>query len=320
MTQLAEQRPATAAQEAPVTTSATTATTTTSAAELEQLRRAKPRGPHRRSPLAQVGVRLALVLVAVVALAPVAFLVSLSVRSTDDVLTGSWLPGSVADLAWGNWTAAFRTIPLAHMLANSWLVALGSALVTAVVAVPGAYVTARAGRSGARLGAALLAGYCAPPVVAVLPLFFLLKEVGLTNSVVGLALVNGLANAPVAVWLLDSFVRRVPVELEEAAWLDGLSVAGGLRRIVLPLVAPGLVAALLVCTFLAYGEFLFAVSFAQTTASQPLTVGLSLFQGDRTVQFGQQAAAALVGVVPVYVLAVAAQRWLVGGLSQGALK
>jgi multiple sugar transport system permease protein len=279
--------------------------------------RASARGALRQGLLARGGVHLALALVAVLALVPVAFLVSLSLRSTDDVLSGGWLP---AHLYWHNWPAAFSTVPLARMLANSWVVALGATVVTGLVAVPGAYVTARAGRRGRRLEAALLAGYCAPPVVAVLPLFFLLKQLDLTNSVLGLALVDGLANAPVAVWLLDGFVRRVPVELEEAAWLDGLSVGGGLRRIVLPLITPGLVAALLVCLFLAYGEFLFAVSFSQTTTSQPLTVGLSLFQGDRTVQFGQQAAAALVGIAPMYVLAVAAQRWLVGGLSAGALK
>ncbi len=277
--------------------------------------RRRPR--RRRSPAAASALHLALALVAVLALVPVAFLVSLSLRSADDVLSGGWLPDGPT---WQNWPAAFSTIPLARMLANSWLVALGATAVTALVAVPGAYVTARAGRHGRRVQALLLAGYCAPPVVAVLPLFFLLRQTGLTNTVLGLALVNGLANAPVAVWLLDGFVRRVPVELEEAAWLDGLSVAAGLRRVVLPLIAPGLVAALLVCLFLAYGEFLFAVSFSSTPDAQPLTVGLSLFQGDRTVQPGQQAAAALVGIVPVYLLAVTAQRWLVGGLATGGLK
>ena len=268
-------------------------------------------------PWARVLVRLVLVLVALAAVTPLAFLVSVSLRPTADVLTGSWLPGQVTG---ENWPAVFSTIPLGRMLANSWALALGATVVTALVAVPGAYVTARAGRGGARLQTALLAAYCAPPVVAVLPLFFALRQVGLTNSVLGLALVNGLANAPVAVWLLDGFVRRVPLELEEAAWLDGAGVAVALRRVVLPLIAPGLVAALLVCFFLAYGEYLFAVSFASTTASQPLTVGLSLFQGDRTVQFGQQAAAALIGVVPVCAAAVVAQRWLVGGLAAGALK
>jgi multiple sugar transport system permease protein len=261
--------------------------------------------------------RAVLALAAVVAVAPVVFLGSLSLRGVDDVQNGGWLPERVR---WDNWPAAFQTVPLAQMLANSWVVAIGATVLTALIAVPTAYVTARAGRSGKRLHSVLLAAYCAPPVVAVLPLYFLLKGVGLTNSVVGLALVNGLANVPVAVWLLDGFVRRVPAEVEEAAWVDGLSVAAGLRRIVLPLIVPGLVAASLVCFFVSYNEFLFAVSFAQSPSAHTLTVGLSLFQGDRTVQFGQQAAASLVAIVPVYVLAVLAQRSLVGGLSQGAVR
>jgi multiple sugar transport system permease protein len=261
--------------------------------------------------------RGALAVAAVLAVLPVLFLVSLSLRSVADVQNGGWLPNRVA---WENWPAAFQTVPLAQMLANSWIVGLGATALALAIAVPAAYFTARAGRSGGRLRGALLAAYCAPPIVAVLPLYFLLKSLGLTNSLLGLVLVTGLANVPVAVWLLDGFVARIPREIEEAAWVDGLSVAAGLRRIVVPLLAPGLVAAALVCFFLSYNEFLFAVSFSQSTGTQTLTVGLSLFQGDRTVQFGQQAAASLVAIVPVYVLAVAAQRWLVGGLSQGAVR
>ncbi|MEZ0164275.1 carbohydrate ABC transporter permease [Kineococcus sp. LSe6-4] len=263
------------------------------------------------------GVRVALAAVAVVALLPLLFLVSLSLRSVDDIANGGWLPSR---FVWSNFSAAFSTVPLSTMLANSWVVAVGATVLTSLVAVPAAYVTARAGARGERLQAVLLASYCAPPIVAVLPLYYLLKQADLTNTAAGLILVNGLANVPVAVWLLDGFVRRVPVEVEEAGWVDGLSTTGGLVRLVLPLLAPGLVAALLICLFLSYNEFLFAVSFSQSTGSQTLPVGLSLFQGDRTVQFGQQAAASLVGIVPMYVLAVVAQKWLVGGLSAGAVK
>lgn len=266
-----------------------------------------------RANLARAG----LVAVALVMSLPILYLVSLSLRTNDDVLNGGWLPTA---LYWDNWPRAFDTVPLARMLANSWVVALGSALLTGLVAVPAAYVTARARRHGRRLGTALLASYCAPPVVAMLPLYHLLRHLGLTNSLLGLALVTGLANVPVAVWLLDGFVRRVPVEVEEAAWLDGAGTGHGLLRVVLPLIAPGVVAALLICLFLSYNEFLFAVSFSQRTDSQTLTVGLSLFQGDRTVQFGQQAAASLVAIAPMYAVAVIAQRWLVAGLTTGATK
>jgi multiple sugar transport system permease protein len=265
----------------------------------------------------KVLVRTALIVIAVVLSLPILYLVSLAERTNDDVLGSGWLPDR---WYWGNWSRAFDTIPLARMLVNSWVVAVGAALVTIVVGVPAAYFTARAGRRGERLGTVVLASYCAPPIVAMLPLYYLLKSAGLANSLPGLILVDGLANVPVAVWLLDGFVRRVPVEVEEAAWLDGLGHGRTLGRIVLPLIAPGVVAALLICLFLTYNEFLFAVSFAQNTRTQTLTVGLSLFQGDHTVQFGQQAAASLIAIVPMYLVAVVAQRWLVSGLSNGAVK
>ncbi len=258
-----------------------------------------------------------LVVIALAGAVPILYLLSLAFRTNDDVLNGGFLPSVIY---WSNWGRVFETVPFATMLANSWLVAIGSALLTGVVAVPAAYVTARSRRHGDRLATLVLASYVAPPVVAMVPLYFLLKGVGLTNNVVGLILVTGLANVPVAVWLLDGFVRRLPVDIEEAAWLDGLSPVQSLLRIVVPLISPGIVAALLVCLFLAYNEFLFAVSFSQSTDSQTLTVGLSLFQGDRRVQFGQQAAASVMAIAPMYVLAVVAQRWLVSGLTHGATR
>lgn len=260
--------------------------------------------------------RLALVAAVIVTLVPLAYLLSLAVRPAEDVLNSSLLPTSVTV---DNFVKVFDTIALGTMLANSWVSAVGAALLAVLIAAPAAYFTARHTR-GDRLLTVLLASYCAPPIVAIIPLFFLLRHAGLTNSVGGLIFVNGIAGVPVAVWLLDGFVRRIPIEIDEAAVIDGLTVAAAFRRVVLPLLWPGIVAALLVVFFLSYNDFLFAVYLAVTKESQTLTVGLSLFQGDRNVQFGQQAAAGLLGVLPVYVLALAAQRYLVGGLTTGATK
>lgn len=267
------------------------------------------RARHRRP------VRVALGLLGLLLVLPILYLVSLSLRSNADIDNGGWLPTTVF---LHNWPAAFRTIPLARMLSNSWVIAVFAALVTGLVALPAAYVTARARRHGTRLASVLLASYCAPPVVALLPLYYLLKSTGLTDSLLGLVLVDGIANVPVAVWLLDGFIRRVPYEIEEAAAIDGLGTGRTLARIVLPLIVPGLVAALLICLFLSYNEFLFAVTFAQSVGSQPLTVGLSLFQGDRNVQFGQQAVVSLVAILPMYAVAAVAQRWLIAGLTAGS--
>jgi multiple sugar transport system permease protein len=260
--------------------------------------------------------RVALLVAVAVALIPIGYLASLALRPAEDVLNSSLLPTS-----WtlSNVVKVFDTIELGTMLRNSWVSAVGAAVLAVLIAAPAAYFTARHVR-GERLLTVLLASYCAPPIVAIIPLFFLLRYAGLTNNLGGLIVVNGIASVPVAAWLLDGFVRRIPIEIDEAAVIDGLTVAATFRKVVLPLLWPGIVAALLVVFFLSYNDFLFAVYLAVTKESQTLTVGLSLFQGDRNVQFGQQAAAGLLGVVPVYVLALAAQRYLVGGLTTGATK
>lgn len=260
--------------------------------------------------------RIALIVAVLLALVPIGYLLSLALRPAGDVLNSSLLPDTVT---FDNFVKVFDTIELGTMLTNSWVSAVGAALLAVVIAAPAAYFTARHVR-GERLLTVLLASYCAPPIVAVIPLFFLLRYVGLTNDVAGLILINGIAGVPVAAWLLDGFVRRIPIEIDEAAVIDGLSAAATFRKVILPLLWPGIVAALLVAFFLSYNDFLFAVYLAVTKESQTLTVGLSLFQGDRNVQFGQQAAAGLLGVAPVYVLALVAQRYLVGGLSTGATK
>jgi multiple sugar transport system permease protein len=120
--------------------------------------------------------------------------------------------------------------------------------------------------------------------------------------------------------LLDSFVRQIPKEIEEAAWVDGSSQAGALIKMVVPLMAPGIVAAGLICLILSYNEFLFALTFTYRPETQTLPVGLSLFQGDRLVNFGQMAAASLTGMAPIYLVALFFQRWLIRGLTHGAVK
>jgi len=158
----------------------------------------------------------------------------------------------------------------------------------------------------------------APPVVALLPLFFLLRQAGLTNSLVGLGLVDGLMNVPVAFWLLRSFFKQVPLSLDEAAWIDGAGPWKTLWRINLPLIWPGLVSTALICMILSYNEFLFASVLNNRPDTRTITVAISLFQGERVVNFGQMAAASLIGIAPVYLIALAFQKHLIGGLSASA--
>jgi multiple sugar transport system permease protein len=248
---------------------------------------------------------------------PIAYLASVSFKTKDDVLAGNFLPES-ATLA--NWPGAFSAAPLLAFIQNSVIVSVLAGLLSVAITLPAAYAVLRMDIARKWLPQAVLASYVAPPIVALIPLFFFFKTVGLINTLAGLVLVNALANVPVAFWLISPFLRRVPAEIEEAAALDGLGRLRTLVLIVAPMIAPGLAATTLVIIILAYNEFLFASSFAFSDATRTLTVGISLFQGDRLVNFGQMAAASLAGVLPIYIITLFGQRWLVAGLSHGGVK
>jgi multiple sugar transport system permease protein len=273
----------------------------------------RKRGPHRWRLLRWAGLALVLIFF----LAPIAYLVLVSLKPQPEVLSGRLLPSRIA---WENWPDAFRSVEVLLFLRNSVIVALLSAALTMLLAVPAVYAMVRFRTGGSLLRSVVLSSYVVPPIVAVIPLFYLLKWGQLIDTLPGLAIVHGLVNVPVAVWLLDSFVREVPRDIEEASWVDGSGRVGTLLRIVLPLMAPGLVAVAIICVILSYNEFLFALVLTYRPQTQTLPVGIALFQGDRLVQFGQMAAASLTGMIPVYLVALFFQRGLIRGLTSGAVK
>jgi len=248
---------------------------------------------------------------------PIAYLVSVSFKTRDDVLTGDFLPSTPT---LDNWPGAFAAAPIAGYVVNSVVVALAAGLLTVAITLPAAYGMIRL-KVGARwLPDVTLSSYMAPPIVALIPLFFLLKATHLLNTAAGLVLVYAFGNVPVAFWLLTPFLRRVPLDIEQAAQIDGAGPLRILVSIVAPMIAPGIAATTIVAIVLAYNEFLFASAFTLADPTRTLPVGISLFLGDRLTNFGQMAAASLAGIVPVYLLALFAQRWLVEGLAHGGVK
>jgi multiple sugar transport system permease protein len=159
-----------------------------------------------------------------------------------------------------------------------------------------------------------------PPIVTIVPLFLMLREVGLINSLVGLAIVYTGFNLPFVIWMMRGFFQEVPKEIEEAALLDGESRVGALWRIVLPLVRPGLAATAVFCLIVAWNEFLFALILTQTEAAMTLPVGIASRVTQYEIKWGAMSAAGVVAMIPVLVFASAVQKYLVRGLSLGAVK
>lgn len=177
-------------------------------------------GPVARAARPSAATWIGAAILVVFFVLPIAYLVSVSFKTPDQVLTGHFLPQQPT-LA--NWVNTFHVIPLWRFLFNSLLVAVLSGALTLAIAFPATYAMVRLKVGGGFLPAFTLATYVAPPVVALIPLFLLLRWLGLLNSLTGLVLVNGIANLPVAFWLLSGFLRRVPVEIDEAARIDGTS-------------------------------------------------------------------------------------------------
>lgn len=250
---------------------------------------------------------------------PIIFMISTSLKEPIEIReSGSLFPGQ--GLFTINWIRAYRNVPLFNYLFNSLTVGLFSTLVTLAIALPASYTMARFRTGGNFLPSWILGTYLAPPIVISIPVFTIIRFAGLVDSKLGLSIVHAVANLPVAIWLLDGFIRTVPDEIDEAAWMDGASRFRTLIEVVTPLILPGLVATGIICMILSWNEFLFALILTYSDKSQTFPVGISGYEGEHGLQFGEMSAAALTGIVPVYVLAVFLQRYLIQGLTRGSLK
>jgi len=250
-------------------------------------------------------------------LLPILYLFSVSLMGQNETGQGVLVSPNPQ---WTNWSDVLTQSNLLLSILNSVIAAIGGALITLLFALPAAWAIVRYRTGGSTLSATIMSPWLLPPIVAVVPLFTLLRIAGLNNTLLGLTVLYGLMNIPVGIWLLEGFMRKLPRELDEAAKLDGAGAFRVLVSIVTPLVAPAVVAIGIIVAILNYNEFLLATFIAPGKDTQTLPVLLSLFYGERTPHYGKIAAASIIGVIPVYAAAVLGQRWLVGGLTSGAVK
>lgn len=256
------------------------------------------------------------------ALAPVYWLVTISLKLEVDQF--AWPPRWVSFTPTArHYLEAFSTGSFLRYFQNSIIVAALSTVVALLLGVPAAYGLARLSwPEGWTRGISfwILSTRMMPPVVTIVPLFLMLREIRLLNTLSGLVLVYTAFNLPFVIWMMRGFFEEVPRELEEAAMLDGESRVGALLRIVLPLVRPGLAATAVFCLIVAWNEFFFALILSQTESGMTLPVGIASRVTQYEIQWGAMSAAGVAAMVPVLAFAAAAQRYLVRGLSLGAVK
>ena len=242
-----------------------------------------------------------------------------SVTPDADLLAASGVLPSRPTLI--HYRAVVERSVMPQALANSLGIASLTTLVALVLGVPAAYGIARLPVPGkGLLLLAVIASTAFPQIATVSPLYLLLRALGLRDTWAALVLADTSFALPLLIWLLAGFIREIPIELEEAAFLDGAGRVSVLRRVVLQLIAPGVASAALLTFLAAWNEFLFAFTFTATEASRTVPVALALFPGVFEIPWGDIAAASILASLPPIVIVVGLQRWLVRGLVAGALK
>jgi multiple sugar transport system permease protein len=285
----------------------------------------------QRTPVRPPSLKKALltglgVLVLFFFLAPYIQMFITSLRPADELydIPTTYLPSR---FEFSNYLDVWSEAPLWSYLRSSLIIAGFTTVVVLLVSLPAAYYTARFRYRGRLLFLllVLITQMFAPTalVIGIYREFLFIGEIlpfaGI-NTFVALIIVNSAFNLAFSTWIMVAYFSTIPVELEEAASIDGASRLGVLRRVTLPLALPGIVTATIFTFIAAWNEFVVALTLAQSPDLHPLTVGVTTFIGQYRVEWQFLFASSLIAIVPVVILFIIIERWLIGGLTAGSIK
>lgn len=203
---------------------------------------------------------------------------------------------------------------------NSLILSLGSVLLSLILGMPAAYAIARLRfKAKESLAFTYLSFRFVPEITVILPLYVIYQKLGLYNTYIGLILIYQLISLPLLIWMMRSYFEEIPVAVEQAARTDGYSWFQSFFKLVLPLTAPGVAATLILAFIFCWNNFVLGLMLGGKS-TQPVTVGLLSFMGTSEVQWGLMAAATMVTIIPEIILALLVQRYMIRGLTFGAVK
>jgi multiple sugar transport system permease protein/raffinose/stachyose/melibiose transport system permease protein/trehalose/maltose transport system permease protein len=267
-------------------------------------------------PVIVIGV----ILLVLVCLFPFWWMVLSSFKTLRELYTipPIWWPEAPT---WTNYYKVIFESNIPRYFLNSVVISVGATGLALILAIFASYGFARFEfRGKPLLQAFVLIGQLLPTAAIILPLFITLRVLGLVNTYWGLILVYMIITLPLSVWMLTSYFRAIPKELDEAAIIDGASRLGVLFRITLPLSIPGLVAVLVYSFVTTWNEFIFALCFATDSSVKTLPIGLAEFSTEFNTDWGAVMAASVVMTLPIALLFLSMQRLFVGGMTAGATK
>ncbi|RMF86909.1 MAG: carbohydrate ABC transporter permease [Nitrospinota bacterium] len=253
------------------------------------------------------------------ALFPLLWMLSTSLKTEGDYFADPpvWIPRTL-DLS--HYLYLFTKTDGLLSLKNSLILALATMLAALVFSIPMAYAIARFQVGGRKLPMSILMLRMMHPIALVFPLFLLYRQFRLLDTYSSLILTYTVIYLPFAIWLLIGFFRDFPLEIEEAAMIDGCSRLSALLRVVLPIVAPGIAVVALFAFVFTWNEFLFAVIFTKQHTKTMMVLTASFIQSPTDTAWGEAAAAVIVGIFPCVSLTFFLQRYLVRGLALGSVK
>jgi multiple sugar transport system permease protein len=266
-------------------------------------------------------VYVALIAAEVFALFPFWWMITTAFKHQVEIFSGLELLPQAPTL--DNFAALFDTYNFGPFLANSVVVVAFSVAFSLLLGTPAAYALTHLPTESWLQRQALIVVLLVrmlPTILLVIPFYIVLADSGLLNTRLGLIVLYTGLNTGFVIWLMQSFLAEIPREIEEAALVDGDSRLTALRRVVLPLAAPGMAATAIFSVVNIYNDFLIALTMTSTPDAQTVTVGVSTLIGKIQIQWGPMAAAGVVGALPIVTFALLVQRHFVRGLTLGAVK
>lgn len=266
---------------------------------------------------------LFLIVLAIIGLAPLVYLGILSTKRRIEI--AAEVPPSLSfnwDQIVKNYAEVLYSQGMLSFIGNSMVVVSISTFIALVIGTPAAYAFSRLRfRGSANLANAILSLRFMPPIAVAIPLFIMVKSVGLQNSYPGLILPYVAFSIPLVVWIMIGFFDEIPREIDEAAMIDGASHYLILWRIMLPIVRPGLMTSALFGALFIWNEFLVALYVINSRAYQTISMGAAtLISAQRPIDWNIAAAVGVVTMIPILIFSLFVQRYIVRGLTSGAVK
>lgn len=266
------------------------------------------------------GWSTAIIIIVVFSLVPVAWIVFLSLKTPATATDGSFIPHQ-----WtlSNYRDIFNQGIFTSALRNSIGIGLISTCLAVLIASAAAYAIARLDFPGKQIILAVTLGVALFPQISLVgPLYNLWRQIGLYDTWPGLIIPYMTFALPLSIFVLSSFFREIPWELEQAAQVDGATPFQAFVKVIAPLAMPGIVTTFIIVFIICWNDFVFAISLTSTTAAETVPAAISSFPGvsQFSVPYGDIAAAAVIVTIPVMVLVLIFQRRIVAGLTAGAVK